>query len=332
MMKIVNIGVIGCGNMAMHLLRRCAALERGRVTAIYDPSPEAQETAWRELDAVSTPDIETLLKRPDVDALLIGSPPSLHKEHVLMAAAAGKPIYCEKPLSVTTADCDEMIEACRKARVSLFVGQVLRLFPLFWKSRLLIEEGKIGTPRALTVTRAGYHTMFHSGWRTEKAKAGGLLLETNVHEFDYMRFILGEPVEVYARLDNLYGDFDYEDQAFAIVTFASGATASLHASLSSPMGKYQVEIQGTGGNMTHSGFKGPLQYQAPGGDVHEVLLEELSTPDPYDWELTSWLDSLTTGTAPLFTGADGRVAVAMAEAAMLSFQENRPVRLSELLD
>jgi predicted dehydrogenase len=315
--------------MANTLLKKCVSMGQ-RVVAVYDPDAEAVARAREDYGAEAASSAEDLCGRADVNAVLVASPPAYHIEGVLAAAAAGKPVYCEKPLATNVADCDRMIRACDEAGTPLFVGQVLRLFPLFWQSRVLIDAGRIGTPRAVRVTRTSFARFFGQGWRSRRAEAGGLLLEIHVHELDYMRFLLGEPVEVYARMDNLIGQMDYEDQAFVIVTFENGAVGSLHASMSSPIGEYNVSIQGTGGNIVHGGFGGILRVQGVGGETEEYKPEDVGVPDAYDRELRSWIDSLTVGTEPIFTGADGRACVAMAQAARLSADLNRPVAIAEL--
>lgn len=326
----VNIGVIGCGKMVLDLVRRSVKMERANVVAVYDPLDEAKSAAAGEFSAEPSRSIEELAHRPSVEAVLVGSPPGFHHGNVLAAAAVGKHIYCEKPLAISVAQCDEMITACEKSGSKLFVGQVLRLFPLFWKSHELIEEGVIGEPRAVSVTRTGYAPQFGSGWRAKRSEAGGLLLEINAHELDYLRFLLGQPESVYAKMDNLYGQTDYEDQSFLIITFKSGATGALHSSLSSPVGEFRVHIQGTLGNMIHGGFGGALRCRRRGDpDEKEISLkpEDLNLPDPYNRELTSFYDWVTENKTPLFTGHDGRAAVAMAEAAYESIKTGAPAKV-----
>jgi predicted dehydrogenase len=330
-MDNVSIGVIGCGKMARDLAHRCLRSGRCRIAAVYDPDPQALFDAAAELLAEPVRGLEELCARPDVDAVIVGSPPGAHLEGVLAAAAARKPVYCEKPLGISVAECDKMIAACRRAGVPLFVGHVLRLFPLFRQSLRPIADGVIGKPRAISVTRASYSTAFHSGWRAKRSLAGGLLLEVHTHELDYMRAVLGQPQRVTARIDNLLGGMEYEDQCYVLVDFVGGASGLLHGSMSSPVGEYRVHIQGTGGNMVHGGFSGSIKYQQVGGQPQEVPLGEISGQNPYDRELASWIDSLTFGTEPLFTGEDGRIAVAMAECAYRSAASGRTVALSEVL-
>jgi myo-inositol 2-dehydrogenase/D-chiro-inositol 1-dehydrogenase len=330
-MDYVNIGVIGCGHMARDLARRCIKLGRCRVSAVTDPDPEALAATASELMAEPVADAESLCKRPDVDAVIIGSPPGAHLDNVLAAAAARRPVFCEKPLGVTVAECDRMIAACADAGVLLFVGQVLRLFPLFAHSRSVVSEGSIGEPRAISITRTGYGTAFHSGWRAKRKLAGGLLLEVNVHELDYMRYMMGEPVRVFALMDDIFKRMDYEDQCFVMIEFEGGRSGCLHSSMSSPIGEYRVHLQCSHGNLVHGGFGGALRYQPVDGHVTEVLLADMTGRNPYDRELSSWLDALTIGAKPLFTGEDGRMAVAMAECAYRSAAERRPVEMSEVL-
>ena len=329
-MEKVNIGVIGCGKMVLDLVRRSVKMERANVVAVYDPLDEANRAAAGEFAAEPSRTVEELVNHSGVEAVLIGSPPGFHHGNVLAAASTGKHIYCEKPLAISVTQCDEMIAACEKSGSKLFVGQVLRLFPLFWKSHELIEEGAIGEPRAVSVTRTGYAAQFGSGWRAKRSEAGGLLLEINAHELDYLRFLLGQPDTVYAKMANLYGQTDYEDQSFLIITFKSGATGALHSSLSSPIGEFRVHIQGALGNIIHGGFGGTLRCRRrddPEEKEISVKPEDLNLPDPYNRELMSFYDWVTENKTPLFTGRDGRAAVAMAEAAYESVKTGAPAKV-----
>lgn len=330
-MDYVNIGVIGCGHMARDLAHRCIKLGRCRISAVSDPDPEALGAAASQLMAEPVADYEALCRRPDVDAVIIGSPPGAHLDNVLAASAAKRPIFCEKPLGVNVAECRRMIAACDDAGVLLFVGHVLRLFPLFAYTRTVLAERHIGEPRAISISRTGYGNAFHTGWRSKRALAGGLLLEINVHELDFMRAVLGEPVRVCALMDNILGRMEYEDQCFLLLEYLQGRTGCLHSSMSSPIGEYRVHLQATAGNLVHGGFGGSLRYQPVDGQVTEVLQADMTGMNPYDRELSSWLDSITNGAAPLFTGQDGLMAVAMAECAYRSAAERRPVEISEVL-
>lgn len=325
-----RIAVIGCGGMARELARRIVKMDNGTIAVVSDPSEKSLEEAAAEFGAEKVADFEKACARADIDAVLVGSPPGAHCDNVLAAAANGKQVYCEKPLARNVAECDRMIAACEAAGVKLFVGQVLRLMGAFWHSGTLIREGVIGDVKTISVKRTGYSDLFHHGWRTKREITGGMLHEVHVHELDYMRALLGDPVEVYARFNNVLGHMDYDDTGFVIVGFESGATGCLHADLISPTGEYRVAIAGTGGSMIHTGFGGDIRYKAIGGEEVTVDVKSVEVPDAYDRELTSWINSFTVGAEPLFTGRDGRIAISMVEAAYRSAELNRPVRVAEL--
>jgi predicted dehydrogenase len=323
---MLNLAVIGCGRMASELAERSIQLGRANIAAIYDPNPEALALACQKFDAKPVPNLEDLATDAGVDAFLVGSPPLYHRDNVMAVAPSGKPIYCEKPLCTATAFCDAMIETCRLYRAKLFVGQVLRLFPLFWKSHEIIASGAIGTPQLCSITRAGRGAFFGEGWRTNFAVSGGLLLEVNSHEFDYMLSLLGEAESVFAQGQNLNGFGDYDDALVVQVRFKNGGIGVLHTSNSSPIGEYRVHIQATNGNMVHGGFGGELRYRAfPDEQATVIAASELSDlPNGYDRELLSFFDWAEHDTPPLFTGETGRANVAVAEAAYLSLRSGKP--------
>ena len=206
-MEKLRFGVIGIGGMAEHLAKLLQQFEDAVVVAAVDTNPERQSAA-EQLGANFYSDYGQMLQNEPIDAVIIGTPCGLHLEPTLAAAQAGKHIFLEKPMEISVERCDRMNRAAEEAGVKLMVGQVLRLFPLFQKSLDIIASGEIGKPKAIAVTRAGYATVFHSGWRVKRELAGGMLLETNVHELDYMRTVMGEPRQVYARMFNLLGKME----------------------------------------------------------------------------------------------------------------------------
>lgn len=330
-MTQVRIGVIGYGGIAKRLTKAVLEHPAARIVTVYDVDEAACDAAVSELGADIAKSAEDLVKRPDVDAVMVCTPPAAHLSGVLTAAATGKPIYSEKPLALNVAECDRMLTACKASGSTLFVGQVLRLLPFFWKSREIVAAGTIGKVQAVSVTRTGVSPVFHSGWRSRRADTGNMILEVHVHELDYMRSLMGEPVEVYARMSNVLGAMDYEDLAMAVIGFEGGRTGLLHANLVSPEGEYRVHIVGDHGNMLHGGFGGTLTWKDMDGVSGEAKPEDITITDGYVREMASWVDGILGVAAPLFCGEDGRVIVAMAQAMELSAREGRVVRMSELL-
>lgn len=325
-MEKLRFGVIGLGGMAEALAQRLQQFDDATVVAAADTNPDRQAAA-NALQARFYTDYEQMLQKEGLDAVVIGTPCGLHLEPTLAAAQAGLHIFLEKPMEISVERCDRMNRAAEEAGVKLMVGQVLRLFPLFQKSLDILASGELGKPKAIVTTRFTYAPVFHSGWRVKKELAGGMLLETNVHELDYMRAVMGEPKQVYARTLNLLGKMEYEDVAYVIVDFEDGGIGNLEASLSAAVGEYRVHIICEGGAIAHGGFGGSLRWARFGEDPQVVTAEEAQQqyPDPYVRELRSFVDWVLYGKSPLFTGWDGRQAVAMCEAAYLSHERGVPV-------
>ena len=195
-----------------------------------------------------------------------GHPNFTHREEVvLQAIAAGKDVFCEKPMALSLADCEEMIDAARRAGRKLMVGQVLRLITVFATVRRLVEEGLIGPPRAMRILRCSRRSdcaegPWRTSWRRSRANTGGLLFEINVHEFDFMRAILGEAAEVSAMAANIaHPELDYEDHAVVTVRFRNGAIAFLETSTATALGATEGLI--TGGAGLHRLRLGAQQHQ-----------------------------------------------------------------------
>ncbi|MCS6949231.1 MAG: Gfo/Idh/MocA family oxidoreductase [Armatimonadota bacterium] len=325
-MEKLRFGVIGFGGMAEALAQRLQQFDDATVVAAADTNPD-RKVAADALHATFYTDYEQMLRQEELDAVVIGTPCGLHLEPTLAAAQAGLHIFLEKPMEISVERCDRMNRAAQEAGVKLMVGQVLRLFPLFQKSLDILASGEIGKPRAIAATRFGYAPIFHSGWRVKKELAGGMLLETNVHELDYMRAVMGEPKQVYARTLNLLGKMEYEDVAYLVIEFQNGGIGDLEASLSAAVGEYRVHIICEGGAIAHGGFGGTLRWARFGEEPQVVTVEEAQQqyPDPYTRELRSFVDWVLHDQPPLFTGWDGRQAVAMCEAAYLSHERGVPV-------
>ncbi len=326
---MINLAVVGCGNMASELAKRSVDTGRANIAAIHDPNPDNLKKRCEEFSADPVTDINNLLGRADIDAYLIGSPGYYHHENVLTLAKDGKPIYSEKPLSTTVPLCNDMIAICKQYGVKLFVGQVLRLFPLFWKSKEIIDSGVIGSAKLCSVTRTSRGMHYQSGWRSSLKESGGPLLETHSHELDYLIFLLGAPESVYAQGLNLNGFGDYVESMFVQIKFLGGGIGLMYGSNASPVGDYRVYIQCDSGNIVHGGFGGELKYQSFSDEKPTIVQKSEFENDlnPYNRELISFFDWIEKDTPPLFTGETGRANVAIADAAYKSIETSSIVKI-----
>ncbi len=261
-MRTIGWGIIGCGN----------------VTEVKS-GPAFQEVAHARLVAVMRrdgalaadyarrhgvprwyADADALIADSEVDAVYVATPPSTHREYTLRAAAAGKPVYVEKPMARTHAECLEMISACRAAGVPLFVAYYRRRLPRFLKVEELLRAGAIGAPRAVSVQL--HHRLFEGirsaadlPWRVDPETAGGgLFLDVGSHTLDLLDYLLGPVTASCGQAANLGGQYAAEDVVTAAWTHAGGALGSGSWCFCADRPADEVVIQGAAGRLNFATF------------------------------------------------------------------------------
>ena len=326
-MNILGVGVIGCGWAGKNLATQIVKVPRARLVGIFDIDARAAEDYATEHGVPAFSNLANMLDLPDLDAIMIGAPQFVHKEQVLAAAAHGKHIFCEKPMSLSLSDCDEMITAAKDANVKFCVGQVLRLIAPYAKSRELIESEQLGSPHAIAVVRCSGPFTAAGHWRTKQALCGGTLFEFSVHELDFMRHLCGEPIEVFAQSQRVLksSPADYPDHWHIQVRFDSGAIGMLRASQGQTIAEQHFTIQCPGGTITANQANGTVQLKKVDDTEINVTREEMSQiPNGFFVEVKSWVDAIHDDTPMIVDASDGRQAIAMVSAAIESDRMGKP--------
>ncbi len=324
-MSKLRVGLIGCGGMGMHVARQCHSLDDAKIVAISDPDNQAAKKAVEEFGAARFRSYRSLLES-DIDAVMVGTPNDSHARITIEAARRGKHIYCEKPMALNVRDCKRMIEAADSAGVKLMVGQVLRLFPVYWKTHQVVASGEIGEPFGMAVTRLSGIDGLSKGWRVSTKQSGGILYEVHVHELDFMRHVMGEAASVYASVGHFTpAAVEYEDVAFVQIRYANGGIGTLHCGVSSSIGRCEMMIQCSKGTLVNGGFGGPIRYSRFGEEPTVIEAPQITKEDPYHEEVRSWVESITRGTPMIFDGHDGMAAIAICDAAYKSARTGKAV-------
>jgi myo-inositol 2-dehydrogenase/D-chiro-inositol 1-dehydrogenase len=310
-------------------------LPGARLVAVADPAPGAAERLAAALGAArACTDPAQVWDDPQVDAVVIASPARSHAELVVAAAAAGKHVFCEKPMAVTLADADRAIDAARSAGVVLQVGFNRRFAPDWRAARVLVDAGTLGRPRLLrSLTRDP------GGFDPARVAPDTIFLETLIHDFDTLRFLNpgAVAVEVFATADALvepeWRDRGLLDTAVVVVRFDNGAVATAEACFEAAYG-YDVrgEVLGSGGMVTMGdGRRTGMSFSSAAGRVVETVRgdQELFR-DAYTAELAAFVRAVRTATTAPVTGDDARAALAIALAAAESVRIGRPVRIDEV--
>jgi myo-inositol 2-dehydrogenase/D-chiro-inositol 1-dehydrogenase len=319
---------------AFHAETLARRLPGARLAAVADAAPGAAERLAGALGADRAyTDAAQLWDDPAVDAVVIAAPARSHADLVVAAAAAGRHVFCEKPMAVTLPDADRAIDAARSAGVVLQVG-FNRRFAADWRAaRALLDAGTLGTPRLLrSLTRDP------GGFDPARVLPDTIFLETLIHDFDTLRYLNpgAAAVEVHAVADALvepaWRDRGLLDTAVVTVRFDNGAMAVAEACFEAAYG-YDVrgEVLGSGGMVTlGDGRRSGLAFSGPAGRLVETVRGDQELfPGAYTAELAAFVEAVRTGSPAAVTGEDARAALAIALAAAESVRTDRPVRVEK---
>src|SRR5260370_4810581 len=246
----MRFGLIGCGGIGR---LRAAALSRSasiRLVAVSDGQPERVAAIASNYGGVIDEDWRGLLRREEVDAVIVSTPPSLHAEMCIEALKSGKHVLCEKPLARTPEECRRILAAAQDAGRFVATGFNYRFYPSFRNARALLDAGLIGELdhiRSYTGYSAAEHTLSYV--HDVDGVGGGALRDNGIHLIDLTRYFLGEVVEVKGFASNsVWGFKGCEDNGLALLRNSSGKMASLQASWTEWRGyRFQMEIYGTRG-------------------------------------------------------------------------------------
>lgn len=202
---------------------------RTQLAGAADTNPELRARFTRANDVEAHADITDLLKRPDIDGVYIATPHQFHREHAVMAALRGKHVMVEKPMALTLADCDAMIEAAERHRVVLIVGHTHSFDPAVRIMRDIVARKELG--RLAMMTMWNYTDFIYRPRRPEEldtALGGGILFNQIPHQVDVARFLSGSPLRsVRAMAGILDPRRPTEGCCTAFLDFADGSAATI---------------------------------------------------------------------------------------------------------
>jgi myo-inositol 2-dehydrogenase/D-chiro-inositol 1-dehydrogenase len=338
MQKRVNIAVIGTGRMgSVHTRNLIRRIPEANVVAVCDIRLEVAQAVADELGIQRVVrDYHELLADKDIQAILIATSTDTHAFIMKDVAAAGKHIFCEKPLALDLPSIDDALAAVDKSGVKLQVGFNRRFDKSFRRVHELVASGEIGRPCILRITNRDPKPPSAEYARV----SGGMFLDMTIHDFDMARYQIGEVEEVYAIGNVLVApeltDAGDVDTDVVTLRFANGAMGVIDNSRQAVYGYDQrLEVFCSAG------------VAMAGNEVENTVVKGVedgfhSARPPYFFmqryaecyvdEVREFLECVQDDTrrAPSITGKDGRMAVVLGYAAWKSLRENRPVKLSEI--
>ncbi len=297
--KRIRWGIIGCGDVTE--VKSGPAFRRvpGSTLSVVMRRDAARAKDYAERHGVPrwTTDSAEVIEAEDVDAVYIATPPGSHAEYTLRAAAAGKPVYVEKPMARNTAEAQQMVNACRGAGVPLFVAYYRRALPRFEFVRQQLEAGSIGEPTLVQMDLRvpAPSGAVSAGWRWDPGVAGdGLLLDLGSHGLDLLDHWFGPITEVHGFRATRLPWSQVSDEVAGSFRFNTGVLGTATWGFAGTEARDMISITGTAGSMSVPLFDdGPVRLIDRTGSVSE---SEIAHPTHVQEPLIAQMVAQLTGT------------------------------------
>lgn len=334
-MSQLKIGLLGAGRIgSMHADLLQNQVADAEVTGVFDVMAESAARVAESVGATVHDSAAALINAADVDAVAIATSTDTHVEMMIAAAEAGKPIFCEKPISLDLEQVDQALEVVEAAGVQLQIGFNRRFDLGHAAVRRAVINGTVGELRQVSITSRDPEPPPISYIEV----SGGIFCDMTIHDFDMARFVTGsEVVEVYAkgdcRVDAAIGTAGDLDTVSVMLTHADGAITMIDNCRQAAYGYDQrVEAFGSQGVSTSENLLDhyALTRTARGGYTAKVphfFLDRYIPSYLAQWE--SFVSAVGAGEPTAVNGADGRAPLVMGLAAWRSVREERPVLISE---
>ncbi len=206
---MINIGIIGLGAIGVAHYKAYQKIDGVRVVAVADGRPDAAERLGDSAARVY-PTLDALLDNEQVDIIDICTPTFVHADMAVAAFARGVHVICEKPMALTSADTQRMIDAADAAGKLLMVGQVVRYTRPYEYLKQIIDSGELGRPVQAEFKRLGQIPDYSYGsWMRARDKSGGTLYDYSIHDLDFAQYTFGMPRAVSCVNHPLRDDQDY---------------------------------------------------------------------------------------------------------------------------
>lgn len=341
----VRVGMCGLGSFSVvvaNTIQRSAQVE---LVTCFDVAPERRAATSARYGCEQEKSYDDMVKREDLDGIVIVSPNVFHREQTELAAAHGKHVYVEKPIANTLSDARRMIEACEKAGVTLMVGHVHRRHAANRKVKALLESGAIGKPimvEANLSSGQGWDlTPGEFRWRgDDEGCPAGSLMTIGIHQADTVNYIFGPVKRVSAFFRKLYIPAPVEDVTTTIFEFESGILGYIGSNFASPRVNW-MHVYGTEANLLRTVARVDRRFdvERKQGPDESTRLEiftkgktdgervELKIGDPLLEEIDEFADCVRTGRKPETDGCASFKALALIRAAIESARTGHAVEV-----
>jgi predicted dehydrogenase len=315
----VRLGLIGMGRHGSRYIRHIAELTDMKLTALCRRTEAPAQAAGSAIPCYT--DYRQLIDDPDVDAVIVVTPPSINRDICLAAVRAKKPLLIEKPLATSADDAAAMVQAAQNAGIMLMTAHTLRFDPAILDCKAHRHE--IGSPRYLCLTLRMEPAVGSPG--SSAFDGRGIVLEIGVHLLDLVRFLTGEEVDEVRCLMDAVPPETAESRLFAWLRVSGGCWVLVDISRVSSGRVGRVEWVGTEGQLEADWQTRRLRLVSASLPIKEWQVEPAPTIVA---TLRSFVGAVRDGAEPAVSGEDGKRAVEVAEACYESARRNgEPVKV-----
>lgn len=332
---MVNVAIVGAGFMGKTHLTAYKAMNNVTVTAVCDLGEKAGRALAEEAGCPWYADGETMLREAAVDVVDICLPTFLHEQYVLLGAKYKKHVICEKPVTLSMEALDRMLAAVKEAGVQFAVGQAVRFWPEYVKTKELYDAGDLGTVKYARASRLSVHPAW-SEWYRKPENSGGGLFDLHLHDVDYLCYLFGKVKQVYAVGQK--NDVGCWNHVASSLTFENGVQATAEGIIEMPKGfPFTMELNVVGDEKSVSyRMRAGANLEDVASAIRETWLyggdepEKLAIEpyDAYQSELEDFIGHIDAGT-PItsITPEDVRHVLQVIHAIRTSLESGEVVKL-----
>jgi UDP-N-acetyl-2-amino-2-deoxyglucuronate dehydrogenase len=318
----LNFVIIGCGRIAPRHAQALEDLQTShaiKLAGTFDIVESRSLNLAKKYNTKSYPSYDAVLNDPDIQIVSVCVPSGLHVEIALQAARAGKHVLVEKPIALSLADADKLIETCEECGVTLGVVLQNRFNPPMRDLRALVDSGKLGKVMLGNACVRWYRPQeyYEDEWHGTWALDGGALMNQSIHHIDALRWLMGEVASVYAYTATLGHKMEAEDVGVAVLKFKSGALATIEGSTVTYPENLEgsVALFGERGSVKVGGtaLNRKVFWKVAGELEHEremLTREEVDPPSVYGYshreQIAEMVDSIREKRRPSTHGREAR--------------------------
>ena len=341
----VRYGVIGCGAIAQRRhIPECANNPESRVVALADPVKERVDQLASKYGAKAYADYKEMLKDPNIDAVVVAGPNSLHAQQSIDALNAGKHVLCEKPMATSREDARAMLDATKKSGKYLMIGLNQRLMPPHIKARKVLEAGTLGNVLAF---RTAFKHPGPEGWSVDAGKSWffkkvqafmGVTGDLGVHKADLLRWLLGQEftdvggfITTLDKRDPEGKLIELDDNAFLTLKTSGGIVGSMILSWTNYGAEENYTVlycqNGTLAIGTDPTYGVIIDYRTGERELHKLGDMATNTRQVASGVIDSFTHSIATKTPPVIDGNEGYKSLDVILTAMEAARQGKTLKI-----